>query len=136
MTIIQERLEREYDLDILATAPSVQYEVILRSGEVVIIDSPAELPDESTIDQIREPWMGIQIFVPERYIGKVMELVTSKRGVYDTMEYLDPTRVMITYDLPLSELIVDFMTVLKRHSRVCESRLSIQRIYNRGFGQT
>ena len=113
MTIIQERLEREYNLDILATAPSVEYEIILRSGEVVIIDSPAALPDESTIEQIREPWMSIQIFVPESYIGKVMELVTGKRGVYETMEYLDPTRVMISYDLPLSELIVDFYDRLK-----------------------
>lgn len=117
MTIVQERLEREYDLDILATAPSVEYQVELHEGEVVIIDSPAELPDESTIAEIREPWMSIQVFTPERYIGKIMELVTNKRGVYQTMEYLDPQRVMITYDLPLSELIVDFYDRLKSVSQ-------------------
>ncbi len=117
MTIVQERLEREYDLDILATAPSVEYQVELHDGEVVIIDSPAELPDESTISEIREPWMSIQVFTPERYIGKIMDLVTNKRGIYETMEYLDPQRVMITYDLPLSELIVDFYDRLKSVSQ-------------------
>lgn len=114
MTIIQERLEREYDLDILATAPSVQYEVQLRNtGEVIRIDSPAALPDESIIDEVREPWMLIQVFTPERYIGPIMELVTSKRGEYKSMEYLDTSRVMITYELPLSELIIDFYDKLK-----------------------
>lgn len=113
MNIIQERLEREYDLDILATAPSVEYEVILRSGELVTIDSPAELPDESTISEIREPWMDIQVFTPERYIGKIMELVTGKHGVYINMEYMDADRVTITYELPLGELIIDFYDRLK-----------------------
>lgn len=113
MTIVQERLEREYDLDILATAPSVEYEVVMRDGETITIDSPAELPDESGIDEIREPWMTIQIFTPERYIGKIMELVTGKRGIYETMEYLDPSRVVIKYELPLSELIIDFYDRLK-----------------------
>ncbi|NDJ84409.1 MAG: elongation factor 4 [Chloroflexi bacterium] len=113
MTIVQERLEREYDLDILATAPSVEYQIILSSGETELIDSPAELPDESTIREIREPWMTIQVFTPETYIGPVMELVTGKRGEYVNMEYLDMSRVMITYDLPLSELIVDFYDRLK-----------------------
>jgi len=113
MDIVQERLEREYDLDILATAPSVEYKVTLRSGEELTIHSPAALPDESTVAAIAEPWMKIQVFTPERYIGAVMDLVTGKRGIFESMEYLDPQRVMITYFLPLSELIVDFYDRLK-----------------------
>lgn len=113
MEIIQERLEREYDLDILATAPSVEYEVELTSGEVVQIDSPAQLPDESTIREIREPWMKIQIYTPQEFIGVVMDLVIKKRGEYITTEYLDPTRVMLHYNIPLSEVIVDFFDKLK-----------------------
>lgn len=113
MDIVQERLEREYDLDILATAPSVEYQVLLRSGETITIDSPADLPDESVIEEIREPWMKIQIFSPDDYIGPIMELVTKKRGQYVTMEYLDSSRVLLTYSLPLAELIVDFYDRLK-----------------------
>ncbi|MCI0714634.1 MAG: translation elongation factor 4, partial [Chloroflexi bacterium] len=113
MEIVQERLEREFDMDILATAPSVEYQVLLKNGETTVIDSPAELPDENDIVEIREPWMSIQIFTPDDYIGPIMELVTAKRGEYKTMEYLDTKRVMITYDLPLSELIVDFYDRLK-----------------------
>ncbi len=113
MEIIQERLEREYDLDILATAPSVEYQVELTNGEVVLIDSPAQLPDESTIREIREPWMKIQIYTPQEYIGVVMDLVIKKRGEYITTEYLDPTRVMLHYYIPLSEVIVDFFDKLK-----------------------
>jgi GTP-binding protein LepA len=113
MDIVQERLEREYDLDILATAPSVEYRVLLRSEEEITIHSPAMLPDESTIESIAEPWMKIQVFAPDTYIGPIMELVTQKRGIYESMEYLDKGRVMITYYLPLSELIVDFYDRLK-----------------------
>ena len=117
MEIVQERLEREYDLDILVTAPSVEYEVVLRSGEEITIDSPAELPDESTVQSIREPWMKIQVFTPQEYIGVIMELVTNRRGIYDTMEYLDAKRVLLTYRIPLAELIVDFYDRLKSISR-------------------
>jgi GTP-binding protein LepA len=113
MEIIQERLEREYDLDILATAPSVEYEVVLRSGELVRIDSPAQLPDESTIQEIREPWMKIQIYSPQSYIGQIMELVTQKRGHVTNQEFIDTTRVILHYDMPLAELIVDFYDRLK-----------------------
>ena len=113
MDIVQERLEREYDLDILATAPSVEYHITLRDGEDVVIDSPAHLPDESTVESIAEPWMKIQVFSPDTYIGPIMELVTQKRGVYENMEYLDTSRVLITYYLPLSELIIDFYDRLK-----------------------
>jgi GTP-binding protein LepA len=113
MDIIQERLEREYDLDILATAPSVEYQVKMRSGETIIIDSPAELPDVGEIDEIYEPWMKIQVFSPDTYIGPIMELVTGKRGEYLSMEYLDKTRVLLTYKIPLAELIIDFYDRLK-----------------------
>ncbi|MBZ0283305.1 MAG: translation elongation factor 4 [Anaerolineae bacterium] len=113
MEIIQERLEREYDLDILATAPSVAYEVVKTDGETIIIDSPAHLPDENIIREIREPWMKIQIYTPQEFIGPVMDLVIKKRGEYITTEYLDPTRVMLHYRMPLSEVIVDFFDRLK-----------------------
>ena len=114
MDIVQERLEREFDLNIIATAPSVEYQVVMRNtGEVVTIDSPAALPDEPEIQEIREPWMRIQIFTPTEFIGPVMELVTKKRGEYVGTEYLDRTRVMLTYNIPLAELIVDFYDWLK-----------------------
>jgi GTP-binding protein LepA len=113
MEIIQERLEREYDLDILATAPSVEYQVQTRSGEVMVIDSPAQLPDENVIQEIREPWMKIQIYTPQEFIGAVMDLAIKKRAEYVTTEYLDPTRVVLHYNIPLSEVIVDFFDRLK-----------------------
>ncbi|WP_119072247.1 translation elongation factor 4 [Aggregatilinea lenta] len=117
MEIVQERLEREYDLDLLATAPSVEYQLLMRDGEVVTITSPADLPDPSVIDEIREPWMSIEIFTPEAYIGAIMELVTSKRGEYVNMEYLDPMRVLLKYRLPLAEMIIDFYSRLKAATR-------------------
>lgn len=113
MEIIQERLEREYDLDILATAPSVEYEVVKRSGDIVRIDSPAMLPDESTISEIREPWMKLQIYTPQTYIGAIMELVVGKRGEVIDQEFLDSTRVVLHYRVPLAELIIDFYDRLK-----------------------
>ena len=113
MEIIQERLEREYDLDILATAPSVEYRVMKRDGEMVAIDSPALLPEENSIDEIHEPWMKIQIYMPQTYIGSVMDLVIKKRGVYETTEYLDTTRVILHFAIPLSEIIIDFYDKLK-----------------------
>jgi GTP-binding protein LepA len=117
MEIIQERIEREYELDIIATAPSVEYEVLMATGEVITIDSPAQLPDPAGIEEIREPWMTVQIFTPAEYIGTVMDLVIKRRGEQKEMEYLDPVRVMITYALPLSELIVDFHDQLKSRTR-------------------
>jgi len=113
MDIVQERLEREYNLDILATAPSVEYQVALLNGETIAIDTPAQLPEESTIAEIREPWIKIQVFSPDTYIGVIMELVTKKRGQYVSMEYLDTSRVLLTYKLPLAELIIDFYDRLK-----------------------
>jgi len=117
MEIVQERLEREYGLDLIATAPSVAYQVVTRSGEVVEIASPADLPDPSTIEEIREPWMCIQVFTPADYIGPVMELITRRRGVYRTTEYLDSQRVLLSYEMPLSEMIVDLHDRLKSATR-------------------
>ena len=113
MEIIQERLEREYDLDIIATAPSVEYHVLQKNEETLHIDSPALLPDENEILEIQEPWMKIQVYVPQRYIGSVMELAIKKRGAYETTEYLDATRVILHFDIPLSEIIIDFYDKLK-----------------------
>ncbi len=113
MEIIQERLEREYDLDILATAPSVEYRVIQKNLEMILIDSPALLPEESLIEEIHEPWMKIQIYMPQSYIGAVMELVIKKRGVYVTTEYLDAVRIILHFEIPLSEIIIDFYDRLK-----------------------
>ena len=113
MEIVQERLEREYGLDILATAPSVEYRVVSNQGQVILVDSPALLPEEGGIDEIHEPWMQIQIYVPQTYIGAVMDLVIKKRGLYQTTEYLDATRVILHFEIPLSEIIIDFYDRLK-----------------------
>ncbi len=117
MEIIQERLEREYDLDLIATAPSVEYEVRLTDGEVKPIDSPADLPDETRIESIGEPWMRIQIFTPESYYGTIMDLVTKRRGMFVEQEYPAPGRVLLTFDIPLAEMIVDFYDHLKSRTR-------------------
>ena len=113
MEIIQERLEREYDLDILATAPSVEYRVLHKDGETSLVDSPALLPDENSIEEIHEPWMKIQLYAPQSYIGSMMDLVIKKRGLYQTTEYLDSSRVILHFEIPLSEIIVDFYDKLK-----------------------
>ena len=117
MDIIQERLEREYDMDVVFTAPSVRYQIRLENEETISISSPAELPDENKIDEILEPWMALTIFTPTDYYGVVMELVTKKRGIFVEQEYPSPNRVQITYEIPLSELIVDFFDQLKSGTR-------------------
>ena len=117
MNIIQERLEREYDLDILATAPSVQYRVRKTDGETLVIASPASLPDPSVIESIAEPWMKLSIYTPAEYIGPIMEITTQRRGEYLHMEYLDATRVLLEYYLPLAEMVIDYYDQLKSVSR-------------------
>jgi GTP-binding protein LepA len=117
MEIIQERLEREYDMDVVFTAPSVEYRVKMQNGEFLRISSPAGLPDESLIDQILEPWMDLIIFTPTEYYGVVMELVTRKRGTFIAQEYPSPNRVQIEFEIPLSELIIDFFDQLKSGTR-------------------
>ena len=128
MDIVQERLEREYGLGLIATAPSVSYEVILKTGDSITIDNPSKLPENHSYDEIREPWVNITIVSPARYIGSIMELVTTKRGEYKKMEYLESiatqdsdtetaanrdARVMLEYNIPLSEILVDFHDKLK-----------------------
>ena len=117
MEIIQERLEREYKLDLLATAPSVEYQVVMRNGEIVNVDNPSELPSPGDFDEIREPWMDISVIVPSRYIGAIMELVTGRRGVYEEMIYLDEDRVHLKFEMPLAELIIDFYDQLKSRTQ-------------------
>jgi GTP-binding protein LepA len=117
MEIIQERLEREYDLDIVITAPSVEYEVQLATGEVLVIDSPVKLPEETLIREIREPWMKLQIITPTEFFGTIMELVNKRRGVYINQDYPAPNRVQLNFEIPLSEIIVDFFDDMKSRSR-------------------
>jgi len=117
MEIIQERIEREYDLNVLFTAPSVEYQVLQIDDEVISVDSPAELPDESKIVEIREPWMDIEIITPTDYYGPIMELVTKKRGIFKKQEYPAPHRVQLDFEIPLSEIIVDFFDTLKSRTK-------------------
>jgi len=117
MEIIQERLEREYNLDVVFTAPSVEYQVLLTNGDVITIDSPADLPDESRIVEIREPWLSLNIFTPSEYYGVVMDLVKRKRGIYISEEYPSANRVQLNFEIPLSEIIVDFFDLLKSGTR-------------------
>ncbi|MBA2395444.1 MAG: elongation factor 4 [Ktedonobacteraceae bacterium] len=118
MEIVQERLEREYNLDILATAPSVEYHVAKIGGELVAIDNPSEMPSFGEIERIEEPMMDISIFTPSRYIGTIMDLVTViHRGVYKELKYIEAERVLLTYSIPLAELIVDFYDQLKSRTQ-------------------
>jgi GTP-binding protein LepA len=118
MEIIQERIEREYLLDVLFTAPSVEYEVLMVGDEIITVDSPAELPeDESQIVEIREPWMTIEIITPTDYYGPIMDLVTKRRGVFKSQEYPSPHRVQLNFEIPLSEIIIDFFDELKSRTK-------------------
>jgi GTP-binding protein LepA len=117
MEIIQERLEREYDLDMVFTAPTVAYEVLLHDETTTVVNSPAELPDEGLIAEIREPWMTIEIITPTDFYGPIMDLVTKRRGIYKSQEYPAPHRVQLNFEIPLSEIIVDFFDELKSRTR-------------------
>jgi GTP-binding protein LepA len=117
MEIIQERLEREYDLNIIFTAPSVAYKILMTNGEMITIDSPAELPEPTLIEHVEEPWCDLRIFTPSEYIGAIMELVTKRRGELHNQSWLDTKRVEIACKIPLSELIVDFYNELKARTR-------------------
>jgi GTP-binding protein LepA len=117
MEIVQERLEREFDLDLIASAPSVEYRVTTTAGSTeLVVDNPARMPDPGEIETIAEPWVGVQVITPTDYVGAVMELATSRRGTLGQMEYLDPTRVNLRFEMPLAELIVDFYDQLKGRS--------------------
>jgi len=117
MEIIQERLSREHGLDIITTVPSVEFHVHTTAGEKEIIDNPTQLPDPASIDKIEEPWVRAHITTPQDYIGNLIQLGQDRRGEYQTMEYLDTTRVRLTFDLPLAEIIFDFYDRLKSMSR-------------------
>ena len=125
MDIVQERLEREYDLDILVTAPSVEYRVLKADGEEMAVDNPAKLPRIEEVLEISEPWMNVSIITPERYIGALMELVTGRRGEFKRMDYLEhgpledatTRRVLLEYQMPLSEMLLDFYDQLKARSQ-------------------
>ena len=113
LEIIQERIEREFKIDLIVTSPSVVYEVYLTDGSKVLVDSPAKMPDRVRIKDIQEPYIRTNIFVPSEYIGSIMELCQDKRGSYVSMEYLDTKRVNIHYEIPLSEIVYDFFDRLK-----------------------
>ena len=117
MDVVEERLEREFDLNLIATSPSVIYEVLLTDGNKVMIDSPVKLPEPTKIKTISEPFISTNIFTPSEYIGSLMELCQNKRGIYKTIEYLTPERAILHYDLPLSEIVYDFFDKLKSISK-------------------
>ncbi len=114
MEIVQERLEREFDLELIASAPSVEYEVVrLGDRSVVRVDNPSKLPPVGEIEEIREPWVRVSVITPASYIGALMELSTNRRGTFVDLEYLDPARVLMRFEMPLAELIVDYYDQLK-----------------------
>lgn len=116
MEIIQERLEREYDMDLITTAPTVIYELLLKSGEVVQIENPSKLPEPSLIEEIREPVITVNLLMPQDYVGPVMTLCNNKRGVQKNMQYMG-RQVMLSYEMPLNEVVLDFFDRLKSVSR-------------------
>lgn len=117
MDVIEERIRREFDIDIIATSPSVIYKVNMTNGTVIEIDSPNKMPDTASIKSIEEPFIYTNILVPTDYIGAIMNLCQDKRGVFDSTEYIDPTRVNIHYYLPLSEIVYDFFDKLKSSTK-------------------
>ena len=117
MEIIEERIEREFGIEIIATSPSVVYEVTKTNGEMLQIHAPNELPDRALISSIKEPYVSANIFVPSDYIGPIMDLCSEKRGIYKMLEYIDKTRVNIHYELPLSEIVYDFFDKLKSYTK-------------------
>ena len=117
MDIVRERLEREYELELVLTTPQVEYQVATRDGRVVLVDSPADLPDPSQIAEVREPWMVATIVTPEAHLGAVIELLQARRGEHRRLEYLDPTRVLLEYGLPLAEMLTEFFDALKSSTR-------------------
>jgi GTP-binding protein LepA len=116
MEIVQERLEREYDMDLITTAPTVVYELLLKSGEVIQIENPSRLPEPSRVEEIREPMITVNLLMPQDYVGPVMTLCTTKRGIQKNMQYMG-RQVMLSYEMPLNEVVLDFFDKLKSVSR-------------------
>ena len=117
MEIIDERIEREFGIDLIATSPSVVYEVVLTDGSKIMVDSPAKMPKREVISRTLEPYVKTSIFTPSEYIGSIMELCQDKRGTFINMEYLDQERVTIHYEIPLSEIVYDFFDKLKSYTK-------------------
>ena len=117
MDIVRERLEREYDLDLLATTPNVEYEVTLTDGSVVEVHSPADMPDRARIEEIREPYIRATVLCPNEAVGAVMELCQERRGTHIDMSYFSEQRVQLRYDLPLAEIVLDFFDQLKSRTK-------------------
>ena len=117
MEIIRERLEREYNLELIITAPSVEYHVYMPDGTMKNVENPSELPSPGTYTRVEEPWVDMSIIAPSRYIGPIMELVTARRGSFGKMDYVDEQRVLLTYQMPLAELIIDFYDQLKTRTQ-------------------
>jgi GTP-binding protein LepA len=117
MEIIRERLEREYNLELLITAPSVEYHVFMHDGSVKDVENPSDLPSPGTFLRVEEPWVDLSIIAPSRHIGPIMELVQARRGSFGKMDYVDEQRVLLTYQMPLAELIVDFYDQLKTRTQ-------------------
>ena len=117
MDVIQERLEREYNLNLILTAPSVVYHVNLTNGEQLKIDNPAAMPDLTTIKSIEEPYVSVNIMTPQEYVGKIMELCQEKRGIYTDLTYFDDTRMILKYEIPLSEIVYNFFDKLKSYTK-------------------
>ena len=117
MDVIKERLEREYNLTLITTAPNVIYEVVKTNGEIEMVDNPSQFPNPTVIEHVEEPFVNATIIVPKDFVGPIMELSQEKRGEYQNMTYLDENRVMIHYALPLSEIIFDYFDRLKSVSR-------------------
>ncbi len=117
LEVVQERLEREFSLDLIATAPSVEYEVYLASGDMVVVHSPQDMPDAASIERVEEPYLKAKIIVPADFVGAVMELSVARRGVFKNMEYLSTKNVELTFELPLSELIMDYFDALKSRTK-------------------
>jgi GTP-binding protein LepA len=117
LEIIQERLEREYNVSLITTAPSVEYKVVTNKGETIMVDSPVKWPDPATIAETEEPFVKVKIITPSDFVGTLMELTQGRRGVFMNMEYLDTKRTMLTYEMPLAELITDYFDQLKSRSR-------------------
>ena len=118
MDVIQERLEREFNIDLIMTAPSVVYHVNTTDGEMLEVSNPSEFPDPTRIDAIEEPYVKAQIMVPQEYVGAVMELAQRKRGDFETMEYIDDNRVNVIYQIPLAEIVFDFFDKIGNHLHV------------------
>jgi len=117
MEIVQERLEREYHLELVATAPSVVYRVVLNDNSVIEVDNPGELPAPNERRQIEEPYVRVEMITPEAYVGTLMELAQSRRGEFQDMRYLTPERAVLVYEIPLSEVVTDFFDQMKSRSR-------------------